>query len=482
MNNYRICSVEDASRILSVTEQRVRTLCREGYIASYKDGKNWHINYDSLTNYGVKTGRILAENRSQYNYSNLEKHTKKPVALSFFSGALGLDLGIEKAGFEILLTCEIDKYCRQTILLNKPETALIGDISSYRADDILRYAGLSKKTEVDLIFGGPPCQAFSTAGKRKGFHDERGNSFITYLKLALDIRPKYIVIENVRGLLSTSLKSSEYVLCDKDLSKSHLYQLPGGALYFILEMIESNGYAYSFDLYNSANFGTPQIRERIILICSRNGEKPPYLVPTHAENGNFGLKKWTTLKQAIQGIKSHNHLNFPEKRKKYYRLLKEGQNWRSLPNELQKEALGKSYLLGGGKTGFFRRLAWDRPAPTLVTQPTMPATDLAHPEELRPLSIEEYKRIQEFPDTWQLFGPLTEQYRQIGNAVPVSLGYAIGTLIYKLLHNEKIENNILNFKHSRYKNTNDLEWYFNFKKSLKGSEFSKIEQLKFSFD
>ena len=124
-------------------------------------------------------------------------------------------------------------------------------------------------------------------------------------------------------------------------------------------------------------------------------------------------------------------IKFPEKRLKYYRLLKEGQNWRNLSEALQKEAMGKSYFLGGGKTGFYRRLAWNAPSPTLVTHPAMPATDLGHPEEDRPLSIQEYKRIQEFPDTWEIKGNLINQYKQIGNAVPVSVGKAIGKTILK---------------------------------------------------
>ena len=164
------------------------------------------------------------------------------------------------------------------------------------------------------------------------------------------------------------------------------------------------------------------------------------------------------------GITEHHHLNFPEKRLVYYRMLKGGENWRSLPPELQKAALGKSFLAGGGKTGFFRRLAWDKPAPTLVTHPAMPATDLAHPEEDRPLSIEEYKRVQEFPDDWKLAGPLLQQYKQVGNAVPASLGFAIGSLVRKLLKKEPIPS-VSEFAYSRYRNTSDREWLREFRKA-----------------
>ena len=405
-------------------------------------------------------------------------NNKKPIALSFFSGAMGLDLGIEKSGFDIRLTCEIDQYCKQTIAANRPSTALLNDINNYSTADILAAAKLKKDDSIDLIMGGPPCQAFSTAGRRKGFNDERGNTFLKYIDLALELQPKFIVIENVRGLLSCPINHQPH---DQRGSTSRLGMLPkrkhpstsdfadlsedelkGGALNFVLSKLNLSGYSYSFNLYNSANFGTPQIRERVIVICSKNNYKIPFLQPTHSENGEFNLPEWKTVNFALENIKKHTYLNFPEKRLKYYRLLKPGQNWRDLPANLQKEAMGKSYYSGGGKTGFFRRLAWDKPSPTLVTHPAMPATDLAHPEEDRPLSIQEYKRIQEFPDDWILAGSLIQQYKQIGNAVPISLGYAVGKLINSMLQGLEIEN-YPNFKYSRYKNTSHTDWEREFK-------------------
>lgn len=474
------CTIKEAAKTLGVSEQRVRTLCRDGLIQSRKIGTNWHINYESLSQYGLKTALNVAEDHPTYAVSSAPK--KKPLALSFFSGAMGLDQGIEKAGFDIKLACEVDKYCRQTIALNKPEMALIGDINHYSPDEILNYAGLSRNDDIDLIIGGPPCQAFSTAGKRNGFNDQRGNAFLTYLETAFNINPKYIVLENVRGLLSCPMKHRPHQMRGVEFPDLSLDELAGGALNFVLRMIENAGYTYSFNLYNAANFGTPQIRERVVLICSRDGKKPPYLIPTHSENGEFGLKKWKTLKQAIQGINEHHHLHFPEKRLMYYRMLREGQNWRSLPEALQREALGNSYFAGGGKTGFLRRLAWHKPAPTLVTHPAMPATDLAHPDENRPLSIQEYKRIQEFPDHWKLAGPLIEQYKQVGNAVPASLGNAIGSLIYKLLNHEEITAAIADFKFSRYLNTRDADWVINFQKLSENRIASQTgKQLEFVF-
>nr|WP_255471657.1 DNA cytosine methyltransferase [Endozoicomonas sp. OPT23] len=429
------------------------------------------IDSSKLADYTNGKAQRVAEDHPAYNV----KDNKKSIALSFFSGAMGMDLGIEKAGFDIRLACEVDKFCRQTIALNKPKTALLGDINNYSAQDILKAAKITCDDEIDLIVGGPPCQAFSTAGKRKGFNDERGNIFLKYLDLALELRPKYFVIENVRGLLSCPMDHRPHDkrgLSFPDLSQD---ELKGGALNFILNRLENSGYGYSFNLYNSANFGTPQIRERVIIVCSRNGVKPPFLTPTHSENGEYGLAKWNILKDSIKDLKNHDHLTFPEKRLKYYRMLSEGENWKNLPTEIQKEAMGKSFYSGGGKTGFLRRLAWKKPSPTLVTHPAMPATDLAHPEEDRPLSIQEYKRIQEFPDNWKLQGPIIQQYKQVGNAVPLSLGYAVGTLIKNLLTNKEVIR-MDNFKYSRYKNTSDDDWKREFKKLIEKHKDSFEQQ------
>lgn len=461
MSTY--ASIKEASKILNVSEQRVRTLCRSSVLTANKFGRSWLIEKESIERYGLQSAHMVAEDHPIYEPSTPK--SGKPIALSFFSGAMGLDLGLEKAGFDIRLACEVDKYCRQTIALNKPEMALLSDINQYSKKDILEAAGLTDKDEVDLMVGGPPCQAFSTAGKRKAFNDDRGNVFLKFIDLALEIKPKFLVIENVRGLLSCPLDHRPHDQRGDEFPDLSADELKGGALNFIANKLRNSGYSYSFNLYNSANFGTPQVRERVIIICSRDGSEPPFLTPTHSMDKKYGLKRWKTFKQTTKGLKEHNHLNFPEKRLRYYRLLKPGQNWRNLPENLQKEALGKSYYAGGGKTGFLRRLAWDKPAPTLVTHPAMPATDLAHPLEERPLSIQEYKRIQEFPDDWELAGPLIQQYKQVGNAVPNSLGCAVGNHILKLLRGEEPVQ-FLGFRYSRYKNTSKAEWEHQFNAAL----------------
>jgi DNA (cytosine-5)-methyltransferase 1 len=473
-----IITIKEAATTLNISEQRVRTLCRLGTLSATKFGRSWMLEDNSVRHYGLHTAHMIAEDHATYE---VQAKNTKPIALSFFSGAMGLDIGIEKAGFDVRLACEIDKYCRQTIALNRPNTALLSDINLYSKQDILDASGLCEKDNIDLVIGGPPCQAFSTAGKRKAFNDNRGNVFLKYIDLAIELNPKYIVIENVRGLLSCPMDHRPHNERGSEFPDLTADEMKGGALNFILSKLKKSGYSYSFNLYNSANFGTPQVRERVIIVCARDGKTPPYLTPTHSQNKEYGLPKWKTFKQAVKGLKDHQHLNFPEKRLKYYRMLKAGENWRNLPETLQKEALGKSFYAGGGKTGFLRRLAWNKPSPTLVTHPAMPATDLAHPEEDRPLSIQEYKRVQEFPDNWELAGPLIQQYKQVGNAVPSSLGFAVGRLINSLLKKEKTEQ-LIGFCYSRYKNTSNDEWEEQFLKAYNKAvqSVSKQQEIQFS--
>lgn len=381
--------------------------------------------------------------------------------LSFFSGCLGLDLGLKEEGIEHLLFCENDKFCKETISKNMPSVPLIDDLLLYSSEDIKKLSGLRKNQRPDLIVGGPPCQAFSTAGKRESFKDPRGNVFLYFVKIIRELEPTYFVIENVRGLLSAPMKHRPHNKRGTNFPPLSEEESPGGALKHVLKNLGNSGYEISFNLYNSANYGVPQKRERVIIIGNLNGSRVPYLKPTHDENGMFDLPKWTTFREATKGLRENkmNYIEFPEKRLKYYRKLKEGQNWRNLPSDQQKLALGKSFYAGGGKTGFLRRLSRNKPSPALVTHPAMPATDLCHPTKNRPLSVEEYKRIQQIPDDFELSGGLIQQYKQIGNAVPVGLGRAVGrSLIDHVRGSNWHEDQIEGFKFSRYKKTSEKDW------------------------
>ncbi len=444
IDKNNLLTVNDVAKKLKITVQSVRLLIKNEQLRAERVENQWLISPDDLKNY-IQNYNVIIE---PDDHERLSDDIPPIVALSFFSGAMGLDIGMKNGGIDALLACEFNKACRMTIAKNNPEIGLIGDITKFSADEILKMAKIPKGRKVDVIFGGPPCQAFSTAGNRKAFDDERGNVFLKYLSIVSEIKPTYVVIENVRGLLSAPFTY-------KDSKKP----IKGGAMMIILDQLKEMGYTMSFNLYNTAYFGAPQIRERVVIIGKLGEEKVSYLQPTHNEDGTNGLKQWRTLKDALSVLPKsveHHYIEFPEKRLKYYRLLKEGQYWKDLPLDLQKEALGKSFYLGGGKTGFLRRLSYSKPSPTLVTNPTMPATDLAHPVEDRPLSVEEYVCIQEFPQDWIVCGSILDQYKQIGNAVPIKLGEAIAKTILDDMKGIKYKDT--EFHYSRYKNTDEISW------------------------
>ena len=379
--------------------------------------------------------------------------------ISFFSGALGLDVGFEDMGLRCLAANDVDRVACQTIKANRKNLLLYDcDIRALNADQLQKDLRFERE-ELFAIVGGPPCQAFSTAGRRLGLNDARGNVFLHFIELIRNLRPKYVIFENVRGLLSAPLIHRPHEKRGHGFPRLSQEEKPGGALLRILEMLEDAGYPVTFTLYNTANFGVPQIRERLIFFASRDGKEIPLMFPTHDEHGMGGLSPWKTLRDAIGDLQSKpfHAVKFPEKRLKYYRMLKEGQNWRFLPEKVRSKAMGGSWLSGGGKTGFYRRLAWDKPSPTLVTLPTMPATDLCHPIELRPLSVEEYASIQTFPREYIFKGSLTDQYRQIGNAVPCLFGKAIASHVIAFDENKLVPSNPA-VRMSRYLATDHESW------------------------
>lgn len=455
-------TVEDVSEILQVSEQYVRRLMKSGRIESVKKGTSYITNKKCINTFIDKEKFVI--NPSDKIRS--EDTIPEIVALSFFSGGMGLDIGMKNAGIHPLLACEINKEARATIVENNHEIGLLGDISTLSEEAIRKFANIPMNRKIDVVFGGPPCQAFSTAGNRKGFEDARGDVFNNYLELIGKLNPTYAIIENVRGLQSTKA-----IL--KEISSE---PVKGGVLHFVTKKLESYGYSVSFELYNSANFGAPQKRERFVIIAKKGTEKVPYLNPTHSEHGEYNLPRWRTLFDAIGDIQDINmeYVEIPQKRIDWYKKIPEGGNWKSLTEPEQKEAMGKKFYMGGGKTGFFRRLSYDKPSPTLVTNPIMPATDLIHPTELRPLSVQEYARIQGFPDDWIIKGSILEQYKQLGNAVPVKLAEAIGrTILNDINGHIDLTNNT--FKYSKYKYTSDKTFPQLFEKNIKKLSCSKLK-------
>ena len=396
-------------------------------------------------------------------------------AISLFSGAMGLDLGIEKAGFKIKVCVEMDKWAVETIKANTSIPVINRDINTVTTDEILEKAGLNKE-EVTLVFGGPPCQAFSTAGKQRGLADFRGNVIIQFLRVVSEIHPPYFILENVRGLMSAKLNQLPLEYQEYDSIKS----IKGSVLQFITSEFKKLGYGISYALLDSANYGVPERRERMVVI-GHLGERVPIPSPTHSKEGSFNTQPWLTLRDAIGDLEGRKDLHYIPLRPQsvpYLKMLHEGENWRNLPPELAREAMGKAYELAGGKTGFLRRLKFDEPSPTLVTSPTMPATLLCHPTELRPLSVEEYARIQQFPDDWQFKGRIETIYKQIGNAVPVGLGYAIGFQVMEHINgrtnmNEEAQNRI---PYSRYKHTKDEEFSLLFESRKENEQEPEIKK------
>jgi len=245
-------TTQQAARHLGCTEQYVRRLIKNGQVPASRHGTAWLIPEETLNGHRMKAD---LRNESVGDHGRDKKSKSQFKALSFFSGALGLDLGLERAGLEVLLMSEIDKACRETIALNRPHAALIGDINEYSSERIRELAGLGKREQIHLVVGGPPCQAFSTAGKREGFHDDRGNVFLTYIQRILELQPHFAVIENVRGLLSAPLEHRPHERRGFGFPPLTTDEQKGGALKHVISMLRDGGYEISFNLYNAANFG-----------------------------------------------------------------------------------------------------------------------------------------------------------------------------------------------------------------------------------
>lgn len=335
-------------------------------------------------------------------------------SISLFSGAMGLDLGLEQAGVTINLCQDFDQSCYETMVKNgKP--ALAGDIRSISSATILDKAQL-RVGEPFLICGGPPCQPFSTAGKRIGINDPRGSLFMDFVRIVDEVRPRYFVFENVKGLVSIPV--------DKGGT-------PGGVLDIILAEFARIGYKTVFGILDAVHYGVPQFRERLIILGSRDNEDIFLPLPTHFQKHQVSNMRWKTIESVIKDLEFEPGpcTYFSAERLRFLRMVPEGGNWRDIPEELQEEAMGGAWKSGGGKVGFYRRLSYQQPSPTLVTSPIQKATMLCHPTKDRPLSVKEYARIQQFPEEWEITGTISNKYKQIGNAVPIGLAKAVGEAI-----------------------------------------------------
>ncbi|MDO4697151.1 MAG: DNA (cytosine-5-)-methyltransferase [Pasteurellaceae bacterium] len=329
-------------------------------------------------------------------------------SIELFAGAGGLALGLEKAGFNAILLNEWDKYACNTLRTNRPNWNVVeGDVCEI---DFTRYKG-----KIDLLSGGFPCQAFSYAGKGEGFNDIRGTMFFQFARAIKETQPKVILGENVKGLVNH----------DKGRTLATIKQTLKDLGYFLIEP----------KVLNAVNYRVPQKRERIFIVGIRqdlvNRTQFHWPTPHHREMLMADALKKGELYDC--DVPTSEGQIYPEHKKAVLDLVPPGGCWRHLPDDIARQYMKGSYFLGGGKTGMARRLAWSEPSLTLTCSPAQNQTERCHPDETRPLTVREYARIQTFPDDWKFAGSMSNQYKQIGNAVPVNLAYAVGTRLIETL-------------------------------------------------
>lgn len=389
------------------------------------------------------------------------KLTDHQKYISLFTGAGGLDIGLESIGFETKVCVEYDRFCQGTLNENRsqfrnPSLGILGDITKVSPGQILEVAGLSPG-EATLVSGGPPCQSYSTAGKRGSIDDPRGSLFFQYVDVIKVAQPRFFIMENVRGLLSAAIKHRPLHLRDNNQRPIGTDEKLGSVLSrIILPAFEREiGYEVSYGLLNSLDYGAPQDRIRLIIIGSRDHEMGAWpgrcdikclVPPTHNREGTDGKEQWKTLEEGLAGLDDPvpEFQRYSDARATIFEKIPPGKNWRFLRDhpeygdEYVKEIMGGAYNATGGRVGFWRRLSWQKWSPTLTTSPIQKSTSLCHPDETRPLSVKEYARIQGFPDDWQFAGPTSAKYRQVGNAVSIQLAVALGNAVMGILMNDQV--------------------------------------------
>ena len=288
-----------------------------------------------------------------------------------------------------------------------------------------------------MVAGGPPCQPFSVFGRRKGVDDLRGQMVFEFARLVGELLPHTFVMENVRGLLSMPVVPRSERGSAAAVGRPELEE-HGSLLRLVFDKFAEIGYRVDCFVVNAVNYGAPQLRERLILVGNRHGLVADFPPPQHSNRTEDGLPPFRTLGDVI-GRDSEfvdscpESMEFSPRKLKYLTMVPPGGNWRSLPIGVQKESMGKSWYLKGGRSAYWRRLSFSFPSPTIVTMPNHAGTSMCHPVETRAITVGEAAAIQEFPQGWQFHGNTTSKMRQIGNAVPVRLGQVAGAVVKGLL-------------------------------------------------
>lgn len=326
-------------------------------------------------------------------------HPGAITCVSLFAGGGGMALGFEQAGLAHVLLNEVDRHAVTTLQTNRPGWPL-------DTRDIHDVCFRHLRGSVDVVEGGFPCQAFSLSGKRQGFADPRGTLFFEFARAVREIRPRLAVAENVKGLRSHD---------------------GGRTLQTMVTTLEDAGYQVAWQVLGAHRFGVPQKRERLIMIALRRNVGGQILFPAELD------EPMPTVRQAIGDVPDGPGERYSARMQWVMEHVPEGGNWRNLPEHVMREFLPNGPYGGGSCTSVARRLTWDQPSPTLLCKPVSKLAGRCHPSETRPLNIREYARIQSFPDDWAFAGPVSAQYRQIGNAVPVALAHHLGRAAIAML-------------------------------------------------
>lgn len=368
-------------------------------------GKNKPISMESIE----KICRTLSCNIGDImEITNLQDNDKpqKFKSIELFAGAGGLALGIEQAGFDTIGLIEVDKWAADTLKCNRPQWKVFNDdIANISCLDLENVFNI-KKGELDLLSGGAPCQSFSYAGKRLGLEDARGTLFYHYAIFLKKLQPKMFLFENVKGLLTHQ--------------KGQTYKT-------ILSIFEQEGYTitkHQKKVLNAWNYGVAQKRERLITVGIRNDltDKIKFEFPSPH-------KYKPILRDILLDCPKSMGSPYSEYKRKIFKLVPAGGYWKDIPKDIAKEYMKSCWFMEGGRTGILRRLSLDEPSLTVLTSPSQKQTERCHPIEERPFTIRENARCQSFPDEWEFCGSISQQYKQVGNAVPVNLAYEIGLKI-----------------------------------------------------
>ena len=330
---------------------------------------------------------------------------KKFKSIELFAGAGGLALGLERANFEPLALIEIDKDAADTLKLNRPNWHVINDdIANISPLNLEKFFDI-RRGELDLLSGGAPCQSFSYAGKRLGLEDSRGTLFYHYAVFLQKLQPKMFLFENVRGLLTHD--------------KGKTYQT-------MQNVFAECGYRVEKKILNAWDYDNAQKRERLIIIGVRRDLSLNINFPPPQEYK-------PVLRDVLKEVPKSLGAEYSAYKKKLFELVPPGGYWRDIPTELAKPYMKSCWEMAGGRTGILRRMSLDEPSLAVLTSPTQKQTERCHPLEARPFTVRENARIQSFPDDWQFCGSMYSQYRQVGNAVPINLAFAVADEIRKTL-------------------------------------------------